>query len=50
MPDEVISSLLEKDHLLTIQKPFQPSLFVKTVRDTIDRRALSSTESSERSV
>jgi PAS domain S-box-containing protein len=36
MPDEVISSLSEKDHLQTLQKPFQPAAFVKTVRDTID--------------
>jgi two-component system cell cycle sensor histidine kinase/response regulator CckA len=46
MPDEVISSLLERDHLLTIQKPFQPSVFVKAVRDTIDRQTLTGAQGS----
>ncbi len=39
MPDEMIASLLEKDGLQTLQKPFQPATFVKAVRETIDRQA-----------
>ncbi len=38
MPDEVIASVLEKDGLQTVQKPFQPAAFVRVVRETIDRR------------
>ena len=36
MPDQVISALLEEEHLQAIQKPFQPEAFVQMVRDVLD--------------
>jgi CheY-like chemotaxis protein len=36
MPDQVISALLEEEHLQAIQKPFIPEAFVQLVRDVLD--------------
>jgi two-component system, cell cycle sensor histidine kinase and response regulator CckA len=36
MPDQVISALLEEEKLIAIQKPFNPDLFVHTVRHLLD--------------
>jgi two-component system cell cycle sensor histidine kinase/response regulator CckA len=36
MPDQVISALLEEEHLQAIQKPFHPEAFVQLVRDVLD--------------
>ena len=36
MPDQVISALLEEEHLQAIQKPFNPEAFVQLVRDVLD--------------
>jgi two-component system, cell cycle sensor histidine kinase and response regulator CckA len=36
MPDQVISALLEDEHLQAIQKPFHPEAFVQLVRDVLD--------------
>jgi PAS domain S-box-containing protein len=38
MPDQVISALLEEEHLQAIHKPFQPEVFVQLVRDVLDGR------------
>lgn len=38
MPDQVISALLEEEHLQAIQKPFNPEAFVQLVRDVLDGR------------
>jgi PAS domain S-box-containing protein len=38
MPDQVISALLEEEHLQAIQKPFHPEAFVQLVRDVLDGR------------
>ena len=36
MPDQVISALLEEQKLIAIQKPFNPDMFVRTVRQVLD--------------
>ena len=38
MPDQVISALLEEEHLQAIQKPFNPESFIQLVRDVLDGR------------
>ncbi len=38
MPDQVISALLEEEHLEAIQKPFNPESFIQLVRDVLDGR------------
>ncbi|MBP1658083.1 MAG: multi-sensor hybrid histidine kinase [Bacteroidetes bacterium] len=38
MPDQVITALLEEEHLQAIQKPFNPEAFVQLVRDVLDGR------------
>jgi signal transduction histidine kinase/CheY-like chemotaxis protein len=39
MPDQVFSALLEEERLIAIQKPFNPDVFVRTVRQVLDTPA-----------